>query len=989
MADTPNKTGIVQGLKDFRVHAEDLAKRKRLLAELEKLHVDLDKINEDLPLLEKVSEKDAKKVKELLAAYFTLDEEGKYSENALRRFKEDLNVSEKRLDRWYSRWAVKGKNWFEEHVTELSAAALATNAFKKALDQTRMATDHLIQTTGRLDAGWTDTIKETYKVGQGIKEARMAAAGYMVATEEVEQSYRKYLDLFQTNEGVGPAFERLGALSRIWGKDFNELFEFVGKRQREFGKSAAESTEELGSIYSATQQLHKNLKGVMVHGRAAADVWDNDFAKVVMESAEELGGLGTNLTGLTKVQAKAFEYASKLGMSFKDSMDFAKGTAQLFKLPDLLQYKTGERIYSLFKEARDQGKGEEWLQTTFGAKAQEVKRFLEALESKDPQERAMSKDIFAALAQDAQTSEAGLQIILKQTHDFINKDLKGNTAATAAYIFKDVQDRSMAMNLALAVQKGEFQNALGLLNDQHKSAEERVKGIQDQNAKNKVDAEKALNVATKEAKDSVDNAKGTILGWLSNPLNSLVAAGGLLAAKAVYTSILNGRLLAQATNLVRATAQLAAGGLMRGGTGGVADALGGGGSLGGGFNPNAKYTFKEASAGAGLKGAGRNVLMRGPGAAAAGESIVPPPSALAKIAPKNAVTAAGAVKSGGFRGMFSAARSRLGGGTGKSALFLAIGAAALAATYYGVNKLRSDSKKKEEEEAKKQEAAGATPQEESVVGPLVAELGLATAMASAPALIRWVRGVKSAGGAKAALGMMAGEYQASNAAFKTASGLGGKWGVLKSAMKGGGGVAAGAGRGLLRRIPYLQIAMGGIEAYSAYSEGDMKGVSGAVGSTVGGIAGGAVGLWAGGAAGAAIGTAVCPVIGTIVGGLIGLGVGALGAWLGRKAGEWAYDSLSEADKKVKTGLDSGNEQIGMTLNALNAMRQATEDEVDYAFSTAARRGKALDEQIKTGKRKKSELRATAHSVDQASGDLILTIDNSAALFQMLRPVPAR
>lgn len=99
----------------------------------------------------------------------------------------------------------------------------------------------------------------------------------------------------------------------------------------------------------------------------------------------------------------------------------------------------------------------------------------------------------------------------------------------------------------------------------------------------------------------------------------------------------------------------------------------------------------------------------------------------------------------------------------------------------------------------------------------------------------------------------------------------------------------------------LTVGIGGINAYSDYKDGNMKGVTG----DVGGISGAIAGTEAGAVAGGALGTLLFPGVGTGIGGAIG---GIAGGFLG----EAAMKSLSESAYDWFNGDDRGKDSKGLT-----------------------------------------------------------------------------
>ena len=91
----------------------------------------------------------------------------------------------------------------------------------------------------------------------------------------------------------------------------------------------------------------------------------------------------------------------------------------------------------------------------------------------------------------------------------------------------------------------------------------------------------------------------------------------------------------------------------------------------------------------------------------------------------------------------------------------------------------------------------------------------------------------------------------------------------------------------------LEVVSTGFDAYQAFSTGDDKGGTEAIGGGIGSIGGGLGGA----KLGAAIGTAIAPGIGTAIGGIIGgIGGAFAGDWLGEKAGGFVYDMASPGEE---------------------------------------------------------------------------------------------
>ena len=135
-----------------------------------------------------------------------------------------------------------------------------------------------------------------------------------------------------------------------------------------------------------------------------------------------------------------------------------------------------------------------------------------------------------------------------------------------------------------------------------------------------------------------------------------------------------------------------------------------------------------------------------------------------------------------------------------------------------------------------------------------------------------------------------------------------------------GGVLRGAGR----KVPYLGVALGGLDVTSALARGDAAGAARA--------SGGLAGSLAGAAAGAAIGSMV-PLIGTAIGGLVGGLAGYSGGdWLasrmlGATGGEepGAAEGLPDAALEAAGQLDTLAAHADAAGRALEALRPAPLD----------------------------------------------------------------
>ena len=132
-----------------------------------------------------------------------------------------------------------------------------------------------------------------------------------------------------------------------------------------------------------------------------------------------------------------------------------------------------------------------------------------------------------------------------------------------------------------------------------------------------------------------------------------------------------------------------------------------------------------------------------------------------------------------------------------------------------------------------------------------------------------------------------------------------------------GGVLRGAGR----KMPYLGVALGGLDVAGAVASGDMAGAARA--------SGGLAGSLTGAAAGAAIGSMV-PIIGTTIGGL----VGGLGGYYG---GDWLAGTVLGATAGTETPAPASSEAGGLETASLDAA-----GELDTLAAQAAAAGRALE-----------------------------------------------
>ena len=132
-----------------------------------------------------------------------------------------------------------------------------------------------------------------------------------------------------------------------------------------------------------------------------------------------------------------------------------------------------------------------------------------------------------------------------------------------------------------------------------------------------------------------------------------------------------------------------------------------------------------------------------------------------------------------------------------------------------------------------------------------------------------------------------------------------------------GGVLRGAGR----KVPYLGVALGGLDVAGALASGDMAGAARA--------SGGLAGSLTGAAAGAAIGSMV-PIIGTTIGGL----VGGLGGYYG---GDWLAGTVLGATAGTETPAPTSSEAGGLETASLDAA-----GELDTLAAQAAAAGRALE-----------------------------------------------
>ena len=213
-------------------------------------------------------------------------------------------------------------------------------------------------------------------------------------------------------------------------------------------------------------------------------------------------------------------------------------------------------------------------------------------------------------------------------------------------------------------------------------------------------------------------------------------------------------------------------------------------------------------------------------------------------------------------------------------------------------------------------------------GKIIAGIGGATILG----------GSAIAGGAKAAAGAAgkAGEAirgaaagakgaQAAGAAAKGASAATGAAQAVGTTGKVAGKTASAlgtAGKFVGKAAVPVAIAAeglsGGMEAYDAYKQGDVKAGNHAVASTAGSIGGGLLGAKGGAAAGAAIGAIGGPV-GAAIGGAIGGIVGAIGgSWAGGKAAGAGADAIYDGLTKDKDGNPVQAEGPGRTESTIGS-----------------------------------------------------------------------
>ena len=131
----------------------------------------------------------------------------------------------------------------------------------------------------------------------------------------------------------------------------------------------------------------------------------------------------------------------------------------------------------------------------------------------------------------------------------------------------------------------------------------------------------------------------------------------------------------------------------------------------------------------------------------------------------------------------------------------------------------------------------------------------------------------------------------------------------------------------------LEVVGTGVDAYQAFSTGDDKGGTEAIGGGIGSIGGGLGGA----KLGAAIGTAIAPGIGTAIGGIIGAIGGAFaGDWLGEKAGGFVYDTANPGEETDEyQRLTTKGEEYQRQLQALqqqyDALTLAGEEDTIAAY----------------------------------------------------------
>lgn len=977
----PEKKGVVAKVAELAENVSEFKKFEQFKNELEKANVNLDRLNEDLELLEQASPKVAEKIKKLALSYIpVLDENGKFSEDRIKDLQEEMEVAEKKLDKWYTRWVRQGKDWFSSHITEISAAALATNALNKAMENTRSATDHIVQTVGDLNTGWVGTIKETQKLGKAISDARVAAAGYGVEVSALEESTRRYYDLFQTTSGIPETFKGLAALSRTFNAEFGDLFTYVEKRQREFGKTSEESTEELGRVLAASEDLNSSIDKMNATGKTTAKILRSDFYKVVKESSEELSDLSIDMGALASVQGKALEYAKKLGLAMKDSLDFAKNTAKALKMPDIVKFQTGEQLASEFKKARDAGVDDQWLKSFFGGKAANAKEVLEMYD----QGRILSRDAFMALSETAQGTESGLKFSMKMMGDFLQKN-SGGAVDVAAAMLTNIDDPMQKMLVAKALLENKFGDVEGIISNNAKELALNEKERQVEADKNKAAAKNALGKAEEGAKVTIDAAKDSILGYLADPVKSLGASLALLAGQWGMQKLLNRAIIKQIGGAELATLELAA-------------------VTKGAFSKRVGTDLLGDLAGTGVQATSSTAEKAAGGVAAAGTATKVAGAASSEA---SSVTAATKVGKGGFkellkRGLEAGKRNKGKIGAIAAATVLVAGGISLLSGDDKTEKAKKEKEKRDREdreeafekgvesEAKKHEVAKEVVKEElnkardeelKEVSPNwqnnFGDMAVGAAI-SAPMAYSAVQ-ARMAAKQAAKLADSAGDIvKGTSGVLKATDDLASAGGALQGA--GGAVKAASKLSKFAKRIPFIGAAIGVVDGAVSYKTEGTRGLVKSVAGTAGGLA--AAG--AGAAAGAAIGSVV-PVAGTIIGGIIGAGVGVLGGWLAENAAGEIYDAVNKGTTLAAAEVERRKSRLGrnpfvnpsnvkIVHNAKMALQETVKAEQDTFFR-----------QIEEGAAEAgAKLKARPKYIEDGTGDMVLTIENPESLVAYYR-----
>lgn len=978
----PEKKGVVAKVAELAENVSEFKKFEQFKNELEKANVNLDRLNEDLELLEQASPKVAEKIKKLALSYIpVLDENGKFSEDRIKDLQEEMEVAEKKLDKWYTRWVRQGKDWFSSHITEISAAALATNALNKAMENTRSATDHIVQTVGDLNTGWVGTIKETQKLGKAISDARVAAAGYGVEVSTLEESTRRYYDLFQTTSGIPETFKGLAALSRTFNAEFGDLFTYVEKRQREFGKTSEESTEELGRVLAASEDLNSSIDKMNATGKTTAKILRSDFYKVVKESSEELSDLSIDMGALASVQGKALEYAKKLGLAMKDSLDFAKNTAKALKMPDIVKFQTGEQLASEFKKARDAGVDDQWLKSFFGGKAANAKEVLEMYD----QGRILSRDAFMALSETAQGTESGLKFSMKMMGDFLQKN-SGGAVDVAAAMLTNIDDPMQKMLVAKALLENKFGDVEGIISNNAKELALNEKERQVEADKNKAAAKNALGKAEEGAKVTIDAAKDSILGYLADPVKSLGASLALLAGQWGMQKLLNRAIIKQIGGAELATLELAA-------------------VTKGAFSKRVGTDLLGDLAGTGVQATSSTAEKAAGGVAAAGTATKVAGAASSEA---SSVTAATKVGKGGFkellkRGLEAGKRNKGKIGAIAAATVLVAGGISLLSGDDKTEKAKKEKEKRDREdreeafekgvesEAKKHEVAkevvkdelakaqaeeARSPNWQFSAGDMA--MGALGNMPIGMSAFKWGAQAKQTKHAIKTLEKSVQMAKTTEEAVKAAGHLD----DLKLAL-GNGGMTGGAVesatklKGIAKKLPLIGVALSAADAAYSYHEEGTRGLVKSIAGTAGGLAAGA-------ATGAILGSVV-PGLGTIIGGVIGAGVGVLGGWLTENAAGEIYDAVNKGTTLAAAEVERRKSRLGrnpfvnpsnvkIVHNAKMALQETVKAEQDTFFK-----------QIEEGAAEAgAKLKARPKYIEDGTGDMVLTIENPESLVAYYR-----